>query len=499
MSTNSERSSVRNSTGLLDQRKPQPAADPSASRLPLVVDMDGFLVRADLTAEAAVTDPEKTVSRMSRAVRGERGTIAPEAIAEYARKGVDVSGLPLQNDLVDYIVAVAETGRAVHLVTAAAQEIADAVAARIGGQASATGAAPGRTMTNADKLDFAKTRFPKGFAYAGRAQQLLAEAKAVVIAKNDTATARSVAARGGTVEVEIDAPRAGLRTWIKALRCHQWSKNALVFVPLILGHAYFNSTAVLTCIAGFFLLSVLASGTYLVNDILDLDSDRRHPTKRNRPLARGDIAMSTALWVAAIAILGSLAAAFALSRPFFFGLAGYLVTTLAYSFYLKRLLLVDVFVLAVLFTSRIAMGVALASVAASPWLLTFTMFFFLSLSLAKRHVEVINAGQMGIVNIPGRDYRWTDMALTVALGIGCNAVAMLVLFLYLTNEAMPTGFYRQPYWLWGAAFIVFLWSLRIWGLSHRGKLDADPVAFAIRDKPSIALGLIVACVFGLSI
>ncbi len=490
---------ARNSPELADHKLQQPAPQAVRSRLPLVVDMDGFLVRADLTAEAAVTDLEKTVSRMSRAVRGERGSIAPEAIAEYARKGVDVSGLPLQNDLVDYIVAVAETGRDVHLVTAAAQEIADAVAARIGGLASATGAVAGRTMSNVDKLELAKTQFPEGFAYAGRAPQLLAEAKAVVVAKNDASIARSVTARGGTIEVEIDAPRAGLRTWIKALRCHQWSKNALVFVPLILGHAYFNSTAVLTCLAGFLLLSVLASGTYLINDILDLDADRRHPTKRNRPLARGDIAMSTALWVATLAIAGSLGAAYALSLPFFLGLSGYLVTTLAYSFYLKRLLLVDVFVLAVLFTARIAMGIALAGVAASPWLLTFTMFFFLSLSLAKRHVEVINAGQSGIINIPGRDYRSTDMALTVALGIGCNAVAMLVLFLYLTNEAMPTGFYRQPYWLWGAAFIVFLWSLRIWGLSHRGKLDADPVAFAMRDKPSIALGLIVACVFALSI
>lgn len=461
--------------------------------------MDGFLVRADLSAEAAVTDLEQTVSRMSRAVRGDHRDIAPEKIAEYARKGVDVSGLPLQHDLLDYIAAAAETGREIYLVTSAAQEIADAVAARIGSIAGAIGSAPDRPMSNADKAAFVRKRFPSGYAYAGRAPQLLAEAKAVVIAKGDTTTARSVTARGGTIEVEINAPRAGLRTWIKALRCHQWSKNALVFVPLILGHAYFDPAALLTCIAGFVLLSVLASGTYLVNDILDLDADRRHPTKRNRPLARGDIPMSTALAVAAVAIIGSLAAALALSPVFFACLAGYLITTLAYSFFLKRLLLVDVFVLAVLFTSRIAMGIALAGVAASPWLLTFTMFFFLSLSLAKRHVEVVNAGQRGVGNIPGRDYRASDLPLTVALGVGCNAVAMLVLFLYLTNEAMPTGYYRQPYWLWAAAFIVFLWSLRIWGLSHRGKLDADPVAFAIRDKPSIALGLVVACVFGLSI
>lgn len=471
----------------------------SPAKLPLIVDMDGFLVRADLTAERAITDLEAKITHMSRAVRGDGAPIAPQELAEYARKGVDVSGLPLQADLVDYISAVAETGREVHLVTSASQEIADAVAARIGGIASANGASPSRPMSASDKLALAHDRFPRGFAYAGRAPQMLAEAKAVVVAKGDTKTARAITARGGVIEAEIEAPRAGLRTWIKALRCHQWSKNALVFIPLILGHAYFNPVAVMTCVVGFFLLSVLASGTYLVNDILDIDADRRHPTKRNRPLARGDISLSSALAVAAIAIVGSLAAALVISKLFFLCLAGYLATTLAYSFFLKRMLLVDVFVLAVLFTSRIAMGIALAGVAASPWLLTFTMFFFLSLSLAKRHVEVVNAGQAGITDIPGRDYRASDLPLTVALGIGCNAVAMLVLFLYLTNEAMPTGFYRQPYWLWGAAFIVFLWSLRIWGLSHRGKLDADPVAFAIRDKPSIALGAVVACVFGLAI
>ncbi|CAN0292833.1 unnamed protein product, partial [Phaeothamnion confervicola] len=375
---------------------------------------------------------------------------------------VDVSELPLQGDLVDYLIASAETGREIHLVTSSAQEIADAVAQRIGGFASATGSSASQTMTNGEKLAFAKSNFPGGFAYGGRAPQLLEAAAAVVVSKRDGAIARSVTARGGTIEAEISAPKAGVRTWLKALRCHQWSKNALVFVPLILGHAYFDVGAVLTCLAGFVLLSVLASGTYLVNDILDLDSDRRHPTKRNRPLARGDIRVGVAMTVAGVAIGGSLAAAYLLSQAFFLCLAAYLATTLAYSLYLKRVLLVDVFVLGALFTARIAMGIALAGVAASPWLLTFTMFFFLSLSLAKRHVEVVNAGQMGIAKIPGRDYLAADLPLTVALGVGCNAVAMLVLFLYLTNEAMPTGFYRQPYWLWAAAFIVFLWSLRIW-------------------------------------
>jgi 4-hydroxybenzoate polyprenyltransferase len=472
---------------------------PEPRTLPLVVDMDDFLVRADLAAEGLVGELEATVARMSRAIRGERDGIDAASIAEYARKGIDVSHLPLQQDLVSHLKACAADGRELHLVTSRAQEIADAVAARIGGFASVTGSRAGSSFDDGEKLALARKLGPNGFAYAGRSSRLSAEAQAVVLARADAAGAEAIAARGAVVESEIDTPVQSLGLWGKALRCHQWSKNALVFVPLMLGHAYGNVEAVLTTVAGFFLISLLASGTYLVNDILDLDADRRHPTKRNRPLARGDLPVGAALIVAAIAIVGSLAAALALSTAFFVTLAAYLVTTLAYSFYLKRKLLVDVFVLATLFTTRIAMGIALAGVVASPWLLTFTMFFFLSMSLAKRHVEVVNAVDAGVDRIPGRDYRAADLPLTVSLGVACNAVAMLVMFLYLTNDAMPAGYYRQPYWLWGAAFVVFLWSLRIWGLSHRGKLDADPVAFALRDKVSIGLGVVVAAVFGLAV
>ena len=472
---------------------------PRHGQLPLVVDMDRFLVKADIGTEAIVAELERTVSRMTRALSGEARDVDPASFAEFARRGVDVSHLPLQQDLVDYIIAAAETGRELHLVTSADQKIADAVSARLGVFSSATGSGPSRNMGERDKLEFANSRFPGGFAYAGRSLPLIAAAGSVVIPSGNASQTRRVEARGGTVETMVDSPQPGLRVWLKALRCHQWSKNALLFVPLVLGHAYTDIDAIGQCIGGFFLLCFLASGTYLVNDILDLDADRKHLTKRRRPLARGDIKVGPALAVAAIAIVGSLGAALALSLPFFLTLGAYLVTTLAYSFYLKRVMLIDVFVLAVLFTSRVAMGIALAEVAPSPWLLTFTMFFFLSLSLAKRHVEVVGAAEQGLVTIPGRDYRATDLPLTVALGVACNAVAMLVMFLYLTNEAMPTGFYRQPYWLWGAAFVVFLWSLRIWGLSHRGLLDADPVAFALKDKVSIGLGVVVAAVFGLAI
>jgi 4-hydroxybenzoate polyprenyltransferase len=468
-------------------------------KLPLVVDMDGFLVRADLETEAQIATLEACVRRIAGAIRGQHEAIDGAEIAELARRGPDVDSLPLDRVLVDYLIACHETGREIHLVTAATQEIADAIAARVGVFASALGARSGTRLDEEQKRALVRRRFPEGFAYAGRTPGLIAEARSAVLVKGDGVVVGRIHDRGGAVEAELEGRRAGLRTWIAALRCHQWSKNALVFVPLVLAHAYGELAIGVRCALGFLLLSLLASGTYLVNDILDLEADRRHPTKCNRPLARGDIAAGSAAALAGVLILASLAAAYALSWPFFLTLSAYLVTTLAYSLWLKRQMLVDVFVLACLFTSRIAMGIALAAVAPSSWLLTFTMFFFLSLSLAKRHVEVVGAADRGIAEIPGRDYRASDLPLTVALGVGCNAVAMLVLFLYLTHDAMPTGAYRQPYWLWGAAFVVFLWSLRIWGLSHRGRLDADPVAFAIRDPVSITLGLVVAGVLALAV
>lgn len=474
-------------------------SEPKPAALPLVVDMDRCLVRADLATEALIAELEARAARFTRAIRGEPEGIDPAEIVEFALKGVDVSTLPLEESLVAYLRSCHAEGREIHLVTSASQTIADSVADRLGVFRSATGAGKGRGMSEADKLALISRLFPDGFAYAGHARSLMAAAESSVIAEADAAAGDHLRRSGRRIEAVFERKAATARSWLKAMRCHQWAKNGLLFVPLVLGHAFTDPSAILRCAIGFVLVGLLASGTYLLNDLVDLDADRRHPSKRSRPLARGDIDARSASIAASLLIVASLAASLAISPAFFATLAGYLVITLAYSLYLKRQMLIDVFVLACLFTSRIAMGIVLAGVAPSSWLLTFTMFFFLSLSLAKRHVEVVTAAERGIAEIPGRDYRASDLPLTVALGVACNAVAMLVLFLYLLHDAMPTGFYRQPYWLWGAAFVVFLWSLRIWGLAHRGRLDADPVAFAIKDPVSIALGAVVAGIYALSL
>lgn len=439
------------------------SAKPGPPVADLVVDLDEMLLLADIGAETAINETQLALSRFAAAIRGAKAGLSPNAIAEFARKGIDVSTLPVDADLLAHLADQHAEDRRLHLVSRLEQPIVDALSARLGIFATATGGLADR----AAKREIMERICPAGYRLAER----------------PAAQHRHVAPR----------------VWLKALRVHQWAKNALVFVPLLLGHAYTDIGALLACTAGFVLMGLLASGTYLINDLADLASDRRHPTKRNRPLARGDIKAGAALTVAAGLIAASLVGSALISLAFLGTLAAYLCVTLAYSFHLKRLLLIDVFVLAALFTSRIAMGIVLADVVPSSWLLTFTMFFFLSLSLAKRHAEIVNSAERGVTSLAGRDYVAADAPLTVALGVAANAVAMLVAFLYLSFDATPTGLYREPYWLWGAAFVVMLWSLRIWGLAHRGRLDADPVAFAITDRFSLTLGAVVACVFVLAI
>lgn len=189
-----------------------------------------------------------------------------------------------------------------------------------------------------------------------------------------------------------------------------------------------------------------------------------------------------------------------LSLPFFAGLLVYIAVTVMYSLRLKAVPLLDVFVLGLLYTLRIGLGMALLGVAASPWLLVFSLFFFFSLSMAKRHVEIVRASDRGITGqIRGRGYLVSDAPLTLSLGIAASCIAVLLLFLYVANDAYPTGAYKDPRWLWGISPLVFLWTTRVWLKSHRGKLGDDPIVFALTDKPSLLLAVLVGLCFVMAV
>jgi 4-hydroxybenzoate polyprenyltransferase len=274
---------------------------------------------------------------------------------------------------------------------------------------------------------------------------------------------------------------------------HQWSKNSLIFVPLILGGKLGSAEAWLSCLCAFLAIGIVASSTYLLNDLLDLESDRAHWTKRNRALASGRISIFTGLMLAPLGILLGLALGYWACGPFaLLFLAVYLGVTIAYSLRLKRIPILDAAILATLFTLRLALGMVSADVRWSPWLLVFSMFIFGSLSLAKRLTEIIGLKGRSGHELGGRGYVVADEPLVMALGVSLSSASIFVII----EEAFQADFYRAPVFLWALPVILIIWLGRIWLLCGRGQLHDDPVVFAAKDKVSLSFGgLILLSIF----
>jgi len=284
--------------------------------------------------------------------------------------------------------------------------------------------------------------------------------------------------------------------WLRALRIHQWTKNILLFVPLFVGHV-FTMQAIAATAIGFVLLCLLCSATYIINDLADLEADRAHPTKRLRPFASGGLKVARGGIVAALMIVGALIGAYLLAPTFAASMLAYLALTLAYSYRLKRAPLLDVFIIGVLFTLRIVMGAGILGIAHSPWLLSFALAFFLSLALAKRHAEVAAADRTE--EIAGRGYLGKDWPITLTFGVGFGLASIVIMLLYMANDAAPSAFYHQIGWLYAIPALMTVWLMRVWFMSHREQLHDDPVVFALGDPISLLLGAAVAIAFYLAI
>lgn len=281
--------------------------------------------------------------------------------------------------------------------------------------------------------------------------------------------------------------RTAIAPAIAALRPHQWIKNLLVLVPLILSHQIIIAgtfTAGLLACAAFCLC---ASAGYVLNDILDVAADRLHPRKASRPFASGALATAVAPYYALTLALGGFAIGLA-SLPLRFSavLAGYCVGSAAYSFWLKRRPLVDVFALAGLYTIRIFGGGAATGIAISQWLAALSLFLFTSLAFAKRYTELSREGFSSATS--GRGYQLEDRAIVPILGVAGGYASVLVLALYIHSPEMAK-LYHRPIFLWMICPIALYWISRVWLLAVRGKLDDDPVIFAVKDKLSLALAV----------
>ena len=457
--------------------------------LPLAVDLDGTLVRADTLHEGFVAyvrgDPLGW-RPLGRALGQGKAAFKREV---HGRVGFDPRLLPYNEELLDYLRAEKAAGRTIGLFTAADQSIADAIAAHLGLFDVVRGSDGATNLAGARKTAAIVEEFGDRFAYAGNAAAdlpIFERAERVILA----GPVRRLQARlpdGKEVEAAFPVGQAGPRVWAKALRVSHWTKNALVFVAPVVGF-HFSAAILGQALLLFLAMGLLASATYLVNDLFDLAADRQHPKKRFRPIASGAISARDA--AAAGAALAATAFAIGLFLPAaaLLALAAYLAVTLTYSFVLKRQPLLDVVVLAGLFTLRVLAGSLVIPTPVSPWLLTFSMLFFLGLATIKRYAELDRVMGAGGSAIAARGYTARDLPLLLAAGVASGFSAVVIFTIYLINDQYPRGIYGHPELLWAMMPVILFWTLRMWHLTVHGRMDEDPVVFALKDRWSLALG-----------
>ncbi len=482
----------------IDDRGGDPAFAPQP--VPLVIDLDGTLLRTDLLLEGVIAllraNPLMLFAMLLWLPRGR--AYFKRRIAEGA--GLDVATLPANAALLAHIEARKAAGQEIVLATAADELMALRALRRFPVFDRVVASDGVRNLKGETKAAQLRALYPQGFDYAGDSAADLpvwAAARRVIVVEASTAVLRAAKALGKPVEAFPAASRS--RALLKGLRLHQWVKNALVFLPLVLGGRAGEAQAWGSALLAFLALGLVASASYLLNDLLDLSHDRAHWSKRERPLASGTLPLAAGLVALVLGLTGGLALAALAGAAVVAGVLAYLALTLAYSAWLKRVPMLDTLTLGGLFSLRIVLGVAAVGVAWSPWLLTFSMFLFTSLSFAKRHTELRGAVRRGQAGpIAGRGYQPADEGVVLAFGVASGLASVVIFILYLANEAFHHAALAAPLALWSFPLILVLFMGRVWLLAGRDALHDDPVAFAVKDRPSLALAGIAGLAFAVA-
>ncbi|OCP01403.1 MULTISPECIES: UbiA family prenyltransferase [unclassified Ensifer] len=449
--------------------------------IPLCVDLDGTLLAADTLWEGAaillLRNPLMLFPMLFWLVKG-KARLKHEVALRSGRKAED---WPYRQAVIDRLAQEKRAGRELVLVTGAAPSVAKDIADHVGLFSSVMHSTDELNLTSSRKRAALVERFGDGaFDYMGNSRDDIAvfeAARRAIVVSPDAAAEKwrrnHDAERLDTGKVSILAP-------LKSIRVHQWAKNVLIGVPMILNHEVLHVDAIVSVVIAFFAFSFLASAVYVVNDLSDLANDRHHAKKRHRPLASGQMSVPTALVLAGCLVLASLALTLLLPWKFAGVLAFYACATTAYTFVLKRKLLVDVFTLAGLYTTRIVAGAAATGTELSFWLVSFAIFFFLSLALVKRYVELHEFEDKDGGNVPGRGYLAVDFEMVGQAGVASAFTSALVLALYVHSKELQE-MYTTPWALWPLCPLVLYMLLRIWMLARRGMLHEDPVVFIMRD------------------
>lgn len=468
--------------------------------IPLVVDLDGTLLRTDTLHESAVRllrDSPLDVLRIPMWL-GRGKAVLKRNIA--SRVDFDASALPYRLDLLEWLHEQRAGGRSLVLCTASDASIASAVADHLGIFDQVIASDGVTNLAGSNKADALIERYGDlGFDYAGNSSADVAvwahSRRAIVVDAPDD-VARHARERS-EVEREFARTPAGWREWRRMLRVHQWLKNLLLFVPLVAAHRLGELDVLGGLMLAFLSFSLCASAVYVVNDLLDLESDRLHPRKRSRPFAAGAVPVWRGVVAAPVLLLASLVLGLAAGGSFLPWLVGYFVLTCAYSMLFKRLVLVDCLTLAMLYTIRIVAGAAAADQGLSFWLLAFSMFLFLSLAFIKRYAELLVHAGSGKDKAHGRGYFTADAPLVLTFGVVSGYGSAVVLALYLNSEAV-IRLYRFPEIAGSTVPILIFWISWVWLQANRGLMNDDPLVFAVKDPASLVSGIAFGAVLALA-
>ena len=457
----------------------------------LVVDLDKSLLKIDLFKEALGKSLLKQPLVFCKTVFMALTSRAKAKIYISKKYNIELKTLPYNQNVIDLIINYKEIGYKIVLATGASSHFAGSISNHLELFDKVIATNESINMTGINKLNVIKKEINDNYIYIGDSKKdipiwlhckkaILVGGKNIIPILNEN-----------DVEIKhnLKKEKSDFYILLKQLRIYQWSKNLLLFIPALASHQLLSFGVFMNAMQGFFAFSLLASSIYTFNDIVDIDHDRKHPKKKNRPIAAGDLSIFSAYGYMLFCLLAGVFLSFNIGATFLMVAGIYITLNLLYSFFLKKIIILDVIILMSFYTIRLIAGHVPDAIPLSPWLLSFSIFLFFSLGLLKRYVYTIVIRENNATLLSGRGYSINDDHILMSLGVGSGLISSLVLILY-TGSDQVIGFYTTPTVLVGLSPVILYWISRMWLLAERGLIKNDPVLFAVKDKNTYAVVII---------